>query len=118
MIPVEFEPHASHVPKQVIAERDVVIVKSRKLSKSSPKKGKNSQPEFDDENKFSDYISKVKDRMMKTASNVSGGGGVTGVETSPIRDSFNDNVANYINRAKIKVRKTTSVGDDKSFSLK
>ncbi|KAL3649089.1 hypothetical protein CASFOL_005492 [Castilleja foliolosa] len=109
MIPVEFESHASG---QVVTERDVVIVRSRKLSKPSPKKGKTFESELNDENKFSDYISKVKDRMLKTASNVNG------VETSAIRDSFDDRVTDYIKRAKIKVRKNTSVGDDKSFSRK
>ncbi|PIN07687.1 hypothetical protein CDL12_19734 [Handroanthus impetiginosus] len=61
--------------------------------------------------KFSDYVKKVKDRMRKP-SNV----GV--VRTPTKRDSFNDKVSNYINRAKIKIRTTTDVGDDKGVSFK
>lgn len=63
--------------------------------------------------KFSDYIRKVKNKM-RTASNVGAAG------TATRRDSFNDKVTNYINRAKVKIRTTsTSVGgDDKGASFK
>ncbi|KAI3460853.1 hypothetical protein Pfo_017516 [Paulownia fortunei] len=128
-------------PVQDFAEREVVIVNGQKFAKSVSRKKEVAQPEKaptvaptqdkppnhvpfakarskkdDDamhEVKFSDYISKVKERMLKTASNVGGGGG-----TSPKKDSFDDKVTNYINYAKIKLRTTTSIGDEKSVSLK
>ncbi|KAK4418236.1 hypothetical protein Salat_2236300 [Sesamum alatum] len=69
--------------------------------------------------KFSDYIRKVKDKM-RTASNVgaAASSAAAAARTSTRRDSFNDKVVNYINRAKIKIRTTTSVGDDNGGSFK
>lgn len=61
---------------------------------------------FKDESKFSDYIRKVKNKM-RCASNVG--------RNVSARESFNDKVSDYINRAKIKIRTTTL---DKDVSLK
>ncbi|KAG8373825.1 hypothetical protein BUALT_Bualt11G0065500 [Buddleja alternifolia] len=63
-----------------------------------------------DNDKFTDYITKVKDKM-RSVSNVG--------RSATRRDSFNDKVSNYINRAGIKIRTTTTnIGDDKNVSFK
>ncbi|KAL6527634.1 hypothetical protein OROMI_029445 [Orobanche minor] len=123
IVPVraEFEPRT---------EREVEIVGRReKIAKSYTEKEKLSQWKNGDdllhEKKFSGYVGKVNDsRVTRTASSVGrggggGGGGGGGRETSLMKDSLNDRIANYINRAKIRMRKTTSIGDDdRSSSLK
>lgn len=99
------------------ARREVAILgnNDQKAAKSSSRKElahqKTERTKTNDT--FSDYISKVKDKMIKTESiNVGGGRSATR------RDSFNDKVSNYINRAKFKIRTTTNVGDDKAVSFK
>ncbi|KAL8513520.1 hypothetical protein ACS0TY_012838 [Phlomoides rotata] len=96
-------------------EREILIGKSdnARLAKARSKVDDDS---IHHEGKFSDYISKTKNRMMRTVSTVSGGGGSSsrsggGGGISSRRDSFNDKVTNYINRAKIKIRTTSNVVD-------
>ncbi|KAL8522878.1 hypothetical protein ACS0TY_013000 [Phlomoides rotata] len=96
-------------------EREILIGKSdnARLAKARSKVDDDS---IHHEGKFSDHISKTKNRMMRTVSTVSGGGGSSsrsgdGRGISSRRDSFNDKVTNYINRAKIKIRTTSNVVD-------
>ncbi|KAL7126567.1 hypothetical protein ABFS83_14G196800 [Erythranthe nasuta] len=122
MIPVEYEPASAHVSAYAqSAGREILIVNGgKKMAKEKPVKygsfaqARSEKKDNDDdddghERKFSDYINKVKNRMMKSYSNVNGGGG--GVGNFSRRDSFNDKVVNYINQAKVKIRTTsTNIG--------
>ncbi|KAL8028997.1 hypothetical protein ABFX02_14G199600 [Erythranthe guttata] len=132
MIPVEYEPTSAHISagkkksnggKQGhdFVGREILIVNGgKKMAKEKPvkygsfAKARSEKRDNDDdddghEGKFSDYINKVKNRMMKSYSNVNGGGG--GVGNFSRRDSFNDKVVNYINQAKVKIRTTsTNIG--------
>lgn len=136
-IPVDFRHFPAHDSGKESDEKDIGIVRGQRFTKSSSGKeelvlaphhvhfAKAGSKKDDDRNsgRFSDYISKFKNRMMKTASDVSGGGasgggggggggGNGGGVTSTRRDSFNDKVTSYIDRAKIKIRTTTNVGAD------
>ncbi|CAK9151023.1 unnamed protein product [Ilex paraguariensis] len=62
--------------------------------------------------KFSDYIDRVKHKMG-TASNAGGGG-----RSASRLDSLDDKVSNYINRVKIKIGSTSTVDGGKSVSFK
>lgn len=94
-------------PRHDFAGREILIVDGQKFAKSASGKkerpivdkiasttsnhGSFARKDVDDEDvhegKFSDYISKVKNRMLKTASSIGGGG----------RDSFNDKIiTNYL----------------------
>ncbi|KAL7112821.1 hypothetical protein ACP275_04G025100 [Erythranthe tilingii] len=64
--------------------------------------GKKTERTKANDDKFSDYITRVKDKMKASASSVGGG------KSATRRDSFNDKVSNYINRAKFKIRRTTT----------
>lgn len=89
-----------------------MIVRGQKFVKARSKKDEDHQHE----GRFSDYISKFKNRMIKTASNAGNGGaggGVGGGGGSAKRDSFNEKVTSYIDRAKLKIRTTTNVGVEK-----
>lgn len=59
----------------------------------------------DDEGKFSDYIDKVKKRMMRTMSSVGG----LGARISKGKDSFDGKVTTYIDKSKGKIRKMNSI---------
>lgn len=124
-------------------EREIAIIRGQKFAKPASGKEELARPEMTEqlppppphhvhfakasskrdedhhsvhhEGKFSDYISKFKQRMMKTASHVGrggGGGGGSGGGNSARKDSFNDKVSNYIDKTKMKIRTTTNVGDD------
>ncbi|KAL9142826.1 hypothetical protein ABFS82_14G196700 [Erythranthe guttata] len=127
MIPVEYEPPSAGKKKSNggkqghdFAGREILIVnggkriaKEKSVNHGSFAKARSEKKDNDDddvhEGKFSDYINKVKNRMMKSYSNVNGGGG--GVGNFSRRDSFNDKVVNYINQAKVKIRTTsTNIG--------
>ncbi|KAL7084149.1 hypothetical protein ACP275_14G207400 [Erythranthe tilingii] len=122
MIPVEYEPPAAHISAHAqSAGREILIVNGgKKIAKEKPvnhgsfAKARSEKKDNDDdvhEGKFSDYINKVKNRMMKSYSNVNGGGGGGGVGNFSRRDSFNDKVVTYINQAKVKIRTTsTNIG--------
>ncbi|MCD7463495.1 hypothetical protein HAX54_050733 [Datura stramonium] len=61
---------------------------------------------------FSGYIDRVKNKMRTTTLSVSddddGGGGI--IRKAPTRrDSLNDKISRYINRAELKIRTTTIV---------
>ncbi|KAL7151336.1 hypothetical protein ABFS83_04G023900 [Erythranthe nasuta] len=64
--------------------------------------GKKTERTKANDDKFSDYITRVKNKMKSSASNVGGG------KSATRRDSFNNKVSNYINRAKFKIRTTTT----------
>lgn len=143
-IPIEFRHSAPHFSAQNSKKESdegeiaINIIRGQKFAKSAPGKEQvetaeqlpppphvhfakaRSKKDEDDhhsvhhEGKFSDYISKVKNRMMKTASHVGGGGSGGGGGNSTRRDSFNDKVSNYIDQAKMKIRTTTNVGIDQN----
>ncbi|KAG8389387.1 hypothetical protein BUALT_Bualt02G0223900 [Buddleja alternifolia] len=67
------------------------------------------EDEVKENDKFTDYITKVKDKM-RNVSNVG--------RSATRRDSFNDKISSYINRARIKMRTTTTnVGDDNNVYI-
>ncbi|KAG8370699.1 hypothetical protein BUALT_Bualt13G0010500 [Buddleja alternifolia] len=103
MIPIE-APSKSKKMEDLGEHKEIVIANSQKVANKYKK---------DDD--FSNYIRKVKSRMIKTASNIGGGD-----RTATKRDSFNDKVTNYIDHSKMKIRTTTtSVGHiEKNVSFK
>lgn len=132
-IPVEFRHFSAQDSKKESDEKEISIVRGQKFVKSTSKKpepvplphhvhfatmASSKKDEDRNSGKFSDYISKFKNRMLKTASDVSGGSGDSSVGggggNSIRRDSFNDKVTSYIDRAKIKIRTTTNVGADQN----
>ncbi|KAI3449592.1 hypothetical protein Pfo_006257 [Paulownia fortunei] len=102
-------------PKEAKPSVHVSAAKTKSLKDDVPmhqKRDEGKKMELSNSNdKFSDYITKVKDKM-RTASNVGA------AKSATRRDSFNDKISNYINRAKIKIRTTTNVGDDNGVSFK
>ncbi|GER24796.1 4Fe-4S binding domain protein [Striga asiatica] len=109
-IPVEFEHHKNQNNNNVMVyssnfysndlSQEVTLPRGKKLDHTKTNE------------RFSDYIVKVKGKM-RTASNVDAVR-ITAKKTTAKRDSFNDKVLAYINRAKLKIR-TTSVRDEKEF---
>ncbi|KAL1550206.1 hypothetical protein AAHA92_18204 [Salvia divinorum] len=133
IIPVEFRHSAAHFSPQNSNNGggEIAIIRGHKFAKSVSGKEKHAPPpppphhvhfgktkdeDHHHEGKFTDYITKFKNRMVKTASHIGGdgggGGGGGGNSKSTRRDSFNDKVSNYIDQAKIKIRTTTDVGID------
>ncbi|EYU46627.1 hypothetical protein ABFS82_04G024200 [Erythranthe guttata] len=115
-IPVNFEHSSSSSPTNVsahnkaknvtffsspnFATKEVAILGGDHNKHDQVKKTERTKANDD---KFSDYITRVKDKMKSSASNVGGR------KSATRRDSFNDKVSSYINRAKFKIRTTTTM---------
>lgn len=120
-IPIDYNHFSSQNSKKLMREKENNLGNEREkvigISSSSNAglaKANDDDDSINHEGKFSDYINKTKNRLMKTLSTVGGGGGDGGGGGGGIssrRDSFNDKVTNYINRAKIKIRTTSNVVD-------
>ncbi|KAJ8535709.1 hypothetical protein K7X08_023429 [Anisodus acutangulus] len=87
-----------------------------KVQQKQEIKGKKSDDNSNNDKYFSGYIDRVKNKMRTTISSVGvvdgGGGGDGGSVTRKVatrRDSLNDRISHYINRAKLKIRTTTIV---------
>ncbi|GAA0153239.1 hypothetical protein LIER_37641 [Lithospermum erythrorhizon] len=91
-----------------------MLTGTNKSASKVDKKVDNDQDYYnnDDNDEFSEYINRVKGGM-RSESNV-------GTETVPPRrvarrDSLNDKVSNFLGRARMKNRTTSSVGDMRAF---
>lgn len=100
MIPIEFEPQRLLIPQNHNAESGNVSVQVSKFKK---------QETMTD--KFSNYISRVKNRMRSSASDVGG------ANISSGSDNLDDNVSSFLGRAKMKMKRTTSraVSEDQIY---
>lgn len=75
-----------------------------------PSKEKGGGGHHHEANKFSDFINRVRDKRTRTTTMQGGGDG--GGKSRPTavmrRDSFNDRVSHFIDRAMHKIRRTSS----------
>lgn len=104
-VPVEFRHANSKIESD---EREIKIVRAQKFVKSGSRREdfakvrSKKEEDHHHESRFSDYISKFKNRMIKTASNAGNGGAGGGASGSgggsARRDSFNEKVTCYINQ--------------------
>ncbi|KAB1203177.1 hypothetical protein CJ030_MR8G028451 [Morella rubra] len=87
-------------------------------SNAVPQVGKEGEvPEQDINDTFSDYIKRVRMKMVKTVSNIGGGKKATGQGDGRDKKKT-DEFSEYINRAKRKIRTTSSIGGGKILTFK
>ncbi|XP_060174732.1 uncharacterized protein LOC132605604 [Lycium barbarum] len=85
-----------------------------KVQQKQEIKGIKSSDSNNNDNYFSAYIDRVKNKMRTTSSSVGvdvDDGGGAGTIKKPVkrRDSLNDRISHFINRTKVKIRTTTIV---------
>ncbi|GAA0161730.1 hypothetical protein LIER_39286 [Lithospermum erythrorhizon] len=104
------KPHASYNKKLM-----KILTRRHKSAAKVDKKVDDGGSNNNDNDQFSAYINRVKGGMRSVSD--------IGIETVPTekvlrRDSLNDKVSNFLSRAGIKIRTSSSVGDMKGISIK